>query len=271
MKKSLWQRIPLIPRSIVSGLLVTFSGLLPWSVLFGVNITLSPAIPWSVVVCGIYLFFWNGFMKGKVFQNANAPLRADRYRVNSESQTNSWIYVAGGMFSLGLFLMMIAAYYLRIPIQELPLKGIHPLVVVVYFAMASFVAGLCEEVGLRGYTQQPIEKKNGIVSAVTITTLLFVLLHLGNAEAMYLIPFYILIAINFGILAWRSQNLRPVIIFHTLTNFFSYLILWLSGSHFAEQGHTSFFTTLFIIGVAMVFLSLAWAYPKLFRLNKVVH
>lgn len=105
MAQYAWQRIPLIIRGIIGGLLVTFSGLLPWSILFGIDITVSPAIPWSVALCLVYLFFWNRFVRGTAQQTGSAYSRAERYRAVANSNY-SWVYATGGAFSIGLFLLM---------------------------------------------------------------------------------------------------------------------------------------------------------------------
>ena len=252
MAQPAWQRIPLIARSIISGLLVTFSGLLPWSILFGINVTVSPAIPWSIVVCGVYLFFWNRFVKGNEL-TITTRSRSERYRSITSNSVDTRVYIFGGLFSIGLLLLMMAAYrYFEIPIQELPIKNINPVVVAIYFGVASFVAGLCEEVGFRGYLQQPIEQKNGVVTAITISTLLFTVLHFNAAEAIRLTPFYVLGGINFGVMAWLGESLRPSILFHTITNFLSYLMLWLGASLFTNPSLDSIFATMAVVGILLV-------------------
>lgn len=269
MAQSTWQRIPLIIRSIISGLLVTFSGLLPWSILFGINITVSPAIPWSVALCLVYLFFWNRFVRGTAQQTGSAYSRAERYRAVANSNY-SWVYAAGGAFSIGLFLLMIVSHkYFEIPIQELPIKNVSPVVVAVYFAMASFVAGLCEEVGFRGYLQQPIESKYGVLVAVAISSIAFSILHFGGAEALPLMPFYLLGGINFGWMAYWSKSLRPSIILHAVTNFLSYLILWIGTDLFTDKSHNSLFTAILVVGILTLFVGSILAYFKTIKSKRL--
>lgn len=265
MAHSTWQRIPVIIRSIISGLLVTFSGLLPWSILFGINITVSPAFPWSVMGCLVYLFFWNRFVRGNTELIGNAYSRAKRYRATAQ-YNYAWVYATGGAFSIGIFLLMVASYkYFEIPIQELPIKNVSPLVVAVYFAMASFVAGLCEEVGFRGYLQQPIESKYGALVSVIISSTAFTVLHFGGVEALPLMPFYLLGGVNFGLMAYWSKSLRPSIILHTVTNFLSYLILWLGADLFRDESHNSLFTSLLVVGILMLIVGSILAYLKVIK------
>lgn len=264
MAQLTWQRIPLMARSIISGLLVTFSGLLPWTILFGLNITLAPSIPWSVMVIAIYLFFWNRFVKGSG-NGTHAPSRAERYRNTSSHSIATRIYVAGGLTSIGIFLLMMVAYqYFKIPIQELPIKNLSPWIVAIYFAMASFVAGLCEEVGFRGYMQQPLEKSHGVLVAVSISTIVFALLHFN---AM-LIPFHFLGGINFAIMTWLSHSLRPSIIFHSLTNFLSYILLWQAAILFTDPAYNSLFTWLAGVGLLLIMLAGFWMRANLSKYSK---
>lgn len=224
--KPFWYKIPVVIRSIFSGLLVVFSGIIPWAILFEANLKTSPSIPWSVIVCIIYLYYWNRFLMGKtvgVYQQS----RIDRYRrLTSESKNKIKVFVIGCLISLTSLLLMIWVYwYFQIPIEKMSVQNINFITLIIYFAMASFVAGLCEEVGFRGYMQQPIEVKHDGLVAIAVSTLLFALLHLGNDDAIYLMPFYIFNGAFLGVLAWRTQSLRLSIVFHIGINFTSYLVL----------------------------------------------
>jgi membrane protease YdiL (CAAX protease family) len=44
--------------------------------------------------------------------------------------------------------------------------------------MISAVAAICEEIGFRGYMQVPLEKKYGPLKAISIVSIIFVLVHL---------------------------------------------------------------------------------------------
>ena len=44
-------------------------------------------------------------------------------------------------------------------------------------------AGICEETGFRGYMQRPIEKRQGVFTAVAISSVLFMAIHLSKTWA----------------------------------------------------------------------------------------
>ena len=45
---ALWQRLPVIARAVVTGLLVALAGTTPWAVLVALNIKHWSAVPWAV-------------------------------------------------------------------------------------------------------------------------------------------------------------------------------------------------------------------------------
>ena len=49
--------------------------------------------------------------------------------------------------------------------------------------VVSLVAGICEEIGFRGYMQTPLEQKYGPVAGISITSLVFVVVHLHQTWA----------------------------------------------------------------------------------------
>ena len=56
---SLWTRLPIILRAILTGTLVAAAGTLPWAALVAANSKHYPNIPWAVPPTAIYLWlFW---------------------------------------------------------------------------------------------------------------------------------------------------------------------------------------------------------------------
>ena len=81
--------------------------------------------------------------------------------------------------------------------------------------MASLVAGICEEIGYRGYMQAPLDRKYGPVAGISITSLVFVVIHLHQAWASgaVLVQLFV-ISFMCGYLAYSSKSLLPGIIAH---------------------------------------------------------
>lgn len=254
-------RLPIV-RSIFGGLAVCFSALIFWVILFTINTLVYPNIPWSVLVTAVYLYFWNRYVKGDSTKSGSARLRAECYRaVNDDYSVR--VIVAAVLASLGILILMVCAYkFLKLPVQEAPMKNISTLAGVIYFAMSAVVAGLCEEVGFRGYMQQPLEKRYGITKALVITTTVFTFVHLGNSDNWPLIPFYVASGLNFGLMSWLTRNLKLAIALHTATNFLSYLILWQFSSAFTNPVYRHIFLGLFVLGSVSCLIPILWLYPK---------
>jgi membrane protease YdiL (CAAX protease family) len=90
-------------------------------------------------------------------------------------------------------------------------------------------AGICEETGFRGYMQRPIEQRYGVFTAVAISSVLFMAIHLSKAWASpAMVPIVLGAGVLLGLIAWSANSLIPVMIGHTLMDIglFAY---WWSG------------------------------------------
>ncbi len=75
-------------------------------------------------------------------------------------------------------------------------------------------AGICEEIGYRGYLQKPLEKKYGPIVAITISSIIFIVIHLHQAWLASIIVPIIPISFMIGYLAYATNSLIPGIIAH---------------------------------------------------------
>jgi hypothetical protein len=96
----------------------------------------------------------------------------------------------------------------------------------VLIVMGSVVAGICEETGFRGYMQVPLEKKFGPAAGIAISSIIFMLIHLGHSWAVPVLPHIFFASLLLGILAFRSNSLIPGIIGHSILDIFDYGIWW---------------------------------------------
>jgi membrane protease YdiL (CAAX protease family) len=92
--------------------------------------------------------------------------------------------------------------------------------------MSSIVAGICEETGFRGYMQQPLENKYGPGIAITITSVIFMLVHLSHTWALPILPHIFFASVLLGILASKSGSIIPGIIGHSILDIFDYSVWW---------------------------------------------
>jgi membrane protease YdiL (CAAX protease family) len=92
--------------------------------------------------------------------------------------------------------------------------------------MSSIVAGICEETGFRGYMQVPLEKKYGAATAIILTSVVFMLIHLSHSLAASILPHIFFASVLLGILSYKSGSLIPGIIGHSVLDIFDYSIWW---------------------------------------------
>jgi hypothetical protein len=74
--------------------------------------------------------------------------------------------------------------------------------------VAALSAGICEETGFRGYMQRPIEKSSGPIVAITVSSLVFTLIHLTKSWALIgMVPIVFGAGVLLGALARVSGTL----------------------------------------------------------------
>ena len=87
--------------------------------------------------------------------------------------------------------------------------------VVATILMLSIVAGVSEEAGFRGAMQVPLERAYGPTAAIAITSVVFTLVHLSHGKAILpFLPFYFVVAVIYGLLAYLTGSILPAIILH---------------------------------------------------------
>ncbi len=222
---SLWGRLPLVVRAVVSGLLVC----LPAANLIAVlailvrmsslqRIELFAALEAAFLL--VYLWWTRGGGAPRSTKRARAlSSRSGRF----SARQWRWALAAGIAFAIVVHAALVVAFRL-VPfpaaafhqgydfsmIPSLPLKAL-----AVVLAAAS--AAITEETGFRGYMQQPIEERHGAFLAISVSTIAFVAAHLGQSWAVPAMnPIVALGGVLLGLLAFSSKSLIPGFIAHTL-------------------------------------------------------
>lgn len=236
---SLWSRIPVSVRAVISGLLIGMIAANVWLVLlFSLGIRLGAIL--EVLFLALYLWWAAG--GGPPHRTQSARATYFRRRLLSPQQW-FWGILAAILFAVTIHACIVFLFRL-IPfpaaafrqgynfsfIPTLPLRWI----VIVISAIS---AGVCEETGFRGYMQQPIEQRHGAAVAILISSLFFTMIHLSKAWALLaMVPIVFLAGILLGLLAWSSRSLIPCIIGHAImdTGLFAYWWTDTAGT-FTEQ------------------------------------
>ena len=222
-------KLPLVLRSILSGFGVTSLGTGIWVLM----VTYIP-VPWSVVTFAgmgtILILYWMYFSGKWNPSSTQAFRRICMRQINIKSSVWVWGLVAA--LSIILFLNSSGILTLRIIefpeatksasyLNDYPAWAAWSLII-----MASLVAGICEEIGFRGYMQAPLEKKYGSVVGISITSLVFVVVHLHQAWASGILVHIFVISFMIGYLAYASNSLLPGIIAHVSFDIINFSYWW---------------------------------------------
>jgi membrane protease YdiL (CAAX protease family) len=93
--------------------------------------------------------------------------------------------------------------------------------------VSALSAGVCEEMGFRGYLQRPLERRRGVVAAVLVSSLLFMLLHLNKSwSLMAMTPVVFAAGLMLGALASASGTLLFCMLGHWLMDIGLFAYWW---------------------------------------------
>jgi membrane protease YdiL (CAAX protease family) len=228
---SLWARLPIALRAIITGFLIAAISANVWLLLL-LNLGVQPASVVEAIFLTLFVWWAGGGGPRRSTQAARA--RAFRCVKLTSSQ---WLWGLIAAFFLAatvhasivlLFRFMTfptAAFRHGYDLSFIPSQPLRWLAVVVSAASAA----ICEETGFRGFMQQPIEQRHGVSVAVLISSLCFLALHLTKAWALLgMVPIVFGAGVLLGLLAWSAGSLIPCIIGHFLMDvgLFAY---WWSG------------------------------------------
>jgi len=257
---NLWQRIPLVIRAVVLGFAVSTLGIGIWVVLFS-----TVPVPWSLGLMAIVLWAYWKYFGGTGWPTSTAAYRRESLRATTMTP-------AAWRQSLGAAACFVVAFHaglvVTFRIMPIPLDALTaeynfdatslwlawPTIV-----MASLVAGVCEEVGYRGYMQVPLERRYGPVPAIAIVVVAFLAAHLHQA---WLPPFLIVGiygSIMLGVLAWASRSLVPGVIAHAVMDVGNFSYWWsdIAGRFERQPISETGVDAHFLISVAVLATSIA--------------
>jgi membrane protease YdiL (CAAX protease family) len=255
-------RIPVVVRAIVTGLVIGLVAANVWPLLF-VWLGMPGAAVAEAGFLALYLWWAGG--GGVPVATREARRAAFRNRALSRAQW-LWGIAAALCFAVTVHAALVVLFRLvPYPVEQfrrdyafvfglsLPLKWLA-------IVVAAASAGICEEIGFRGYMQQPIEKRHGAVVAVLVSSCLFAALHLNKSWAIAeMVPIVFGAGVLLGLIAWASGSLIPGILGHTAMDvgMFSY---WWSGTAGTFTAKTLAVTGVdapFLLACAVLMLALA--------------
>jgi membrane protease YdiL (CAAX protease family) len=138
--------------------------------------------------------------------------------------------------------------------------------------ISALSAGLCEEVGFRGYMQRPIEQRVGVKTAIFISSLLFMLLHLSKSWAgLGMMPIIFGAGVLLGLMAGSSHSLIPSVIGHTIMDIGLFAFWWTgtAGSFTARPIAETGVDRLFFLSCAAFVASLFLVLLAIAKLRRI--
>lgn len=222
----LWNRIPLVIRAILVGLLVAEVGIAVWGAL------LATAPPIALVATPALLVLYWLFFSGRIFWPTTMETRRENFRAVSLSPAIwTWGLGAAALFVVALESSIFTLFRLiPYPAEQFPplpmLRDVPTAWLWAAGIVASLVAGICEETGFRGYIQRPLEVRYGPSVAIAITSVAFAALHLNQPWAVTLMLPILLAGAMLGVLAYAAQSLVPGIVGHAVMDVFNFAYWW---------------------------------------------
>jgi membrane protease YdiL (CAAX protease family) len=221
---SFWQRSPVIIKAVLTGVFVASVGTIAWALLVKANLKFFPGVPWSVIPAAFLLWIFWRYLRGEWWPKLTSETRKKNLRANRISG-DVWVSaIFAGIIGLAALLLFMRVMNRMVKLPQQQLTDSNPVPTVTLFfllLMGSAVAGIVEEAAFRGYMQGPIEKRHGPVVAILITGILFGFAHFSHPETtMALMPFYIGVAIIYGMMAYLTNSILPGMVLHAVGDVF---------------------------------------------------
>jgi membrane protease YdiL (CAAX protease family) len=226
---SLWMKMPVSLRAIVSGILIGLSAANVWPLLL-----LNLGVPLAVITEAIFLALYLWWASGGGPPSATQAARTKAFRSGRLTATQwFWGAIAALFFAATVHASIVLLFrFVPFPreafrhgydLSFIPSLGMKWLAVVV----SAVSAGICEETGFRGYMQRPIEQRHGAPVAILISSLFFMALHLTKAWSMpEMVPIVFGAGVLLGLLAWSSGSLIPAMIGHVVMDIGLFAYWW---------------------------------------------
>jgi membrane protease YdiL (CAAX protease family) len=257
-----WSKLPVSLRAIVSGLLTGLVAANVWPVLL---LTLGARLAGAAELIFLALYIWWAAGGGPPRVTQASRINAFRRRSLSSAQW-FWGITAALSFAIIIHASIVllfrfvpfptAAFRQGYDLSLIPSLALKWLVIVV----SAISAGICEEVGFRGYMQRPIEHRHGVTVAILISSLFFMLIHLSKGWALVgMVPIIFGAGILLGVLAWSSQSLIPGIVGHSVMDIglFAYWWTGVAGNFSLRPIYETGLDPAFLIACLVVVASLS--------------
>jgi membrane protease YdiL (CAAX protease family) len=226
---SRWAKLPISLRAIVSGLFLAIVSLNVWPVLLAIL-----PMPLAALAEAAFLLFFLWWAGGGGRPHSTKSDRAASFR-SGKLSVMRWVWgLSAALFFAVTVHASIVLLFRFVPFPVAAFRNGYDLSFIhsqflkwTAILISAVSAGICEEIGFRGYMQQPIEQRSGVLPAVLISSLFFMAVHLTKAWAtLGLIPIVFGAGLLLGLLAWSARSLLPGIIGHIMMDIGLFAYWW---------------------------------------------
>jgi len=271
---SRWAKLPISLRAIVSGLFLAIVSLNVWPVLL--VILPVPLAAFAEVAFLLFFLWWAG---GEGPPHSTKSDRAASFR-SGELSIMRWVWgLSAALFFAVTVHASIVLLFRFVPFPVAAFRNGYDLSFIhsqflkwTAILISAVSAGICEEIGFRGYMQQPIEQRSGVLPAVLISSLFFMAVHLTKAWAtLGMIPIVFGAGLLLGFLAWSAGSLLPGIIGHIVMDvgLFAYWWTGIAGEFSARTISQTGMDRPFFIALFTFVVSLGIVLFAIFKLRRM--
>lgn len=217
--------------AIAGGLLV---GMIPANVWPVFLVALKLPVPAAIAAELVFLAAYVAWARGLGPPAGLRSARADYFRLRPLSGVQwTWGIIAALSFAVTVHAAIVllfrfvpypaAAFREGYDLSFIPTRQLQYLACVV----SALSAGVCEEIGFRGYMQRPIERRSGALVAILVSSIFFTLLHLTKGWALLgMIPIVFGAGLLLGTLARASGTLWFGIVGHWMMDIGLFTFWW---------------------------------------------
>ena len=232
-----------------------------WPALWKANLANLPWLPWAPVLAILCTLVCVSLM---VTLDLPGTRASEGWRFRA---------VAGYGISTAFFLTIVFGCYwalVRGPSMDLGyLTEIHLGVSVPFVISDALLHGVFEEIAFRGLVQGLIMRLAGPLIGIGATTILFVGAHLPTVADYRLLPYWAVVSIVLGYVAWKSSSFLPAAVVHGTHNLLAYVVVGSQGLVALTEtiAQLSLLTSTLLCGaiLAASLVLVAWCSKRLVR------
>jgi membrane protease YdiL (CAAX protease family) len=230
MTKQETSRISAVVWSGLIAFIILFVGQTIWGLLLTANFKNSPrAAPWSVAVMIVALWLLWQYLGGRWWPRGTSEARKRNLRANPVSGAA----FAGALLAGVLALIALAGFWIvffqlvKTPANVLDDPSKYPLLtIVLVVGMSSLVSPIVEEIAFRGYCQQILERRFSGLTAVLLSSLLFMLAHANHGWYWPKLSVYFFAGVVFGAIARFTNSILTSLPVHVLGDLTFFILIW---------------------------------------------